>query len=120
MEWFLKVVKDNYANFNGRAHRQEFWMFVLFNFIFSIVAAVLGYLLDTGMISTIYGIAVLVPSIAVATRRLHDIGKSGWLQLLVLIPVVGLILIYFWAIEGEAGRNEYGENPDLESVKIQS
>lgn len=108
MEWYLKVVKDNYANFSGRASVKEFWMFVLFNIIFSIALAAIGAILKFYYLGAIYSLAVLIPSLAVSVRRLHDTGKSGWMLLLGLIPFVGLILIYFFIINGNEGDNKYG------------
>ncbi len=111
MEWYLKVVRDNYANFNGRARRQEFWMFVLFNLIFSAVAGALDGMFGTMFISGIYGLAMFLPGLAVSIRRLHDTDKTGWFLLLGLIPVVGLVLIYFFIVEGDNGSNKYGNSP---------
>jgi uncharacterized membrane protein YhaH (DUF805 family) len=115
MEWYIGVLKK-YAVFSGRARRKEFWMFVLFNFLFGIVFGILSNISGIGSIfkglSGIYSLAVLVPSIAVLVRRLHDTGKSGLLALLGLIPLVGwIILIVFAAKEGASGNNEYGSNP---------
>jgi len=105
MKWYLKVVKDNYANFKGRASREEYWMFVLFNFIFLIALSFIeGFLfgLYSSILSNIYYLAVLVPTIAVAVRRMHDTGKSGWF---ILIPIYNLILT---VTSGESGENQYG------------
>lgn len=118
---FLKVVKDNYANFEGRARRREYWMFILAYFIIyfavAIVAAILSSISGT-LGSIVYGLlslgalAVLVPSLAVGVRRLHDIGKSGWFLLVGLIPLVGAIwLIILLATDGTPGENQYGKNP---------
>lgn len=119
MEWYLKVVRDNYANFEGRARRQEYWMFVLFNFIFiiaiALVSGVLSSLLDTPgfmLLYIIYVLAVFIPSLAVAVRRLHDVGKSGWFYLISLIPLIGGIwLLILFATEGDKGSNQYGPDP---------
>lgn len=111
MKWYLKVVKDNYANFNGRACRQEFWMFVLFNLIISIAAGVLDSMFGTMFISIIYGLAILIPGLAVSIRRLHDTGKTAWFLLIGLIPVVNLVLIYFFVIESNNEANKYGSPP---------
>jgi uncharacterized membrane protein YhaH (DUF805 family) len=113
MEWYLKVVKENYANFNGRARRKEFWMFVLFNIIFSIVTWTVDAILGTYIVfSTIYGLAILIPSLAVTVRRLHDIGKSGLWIFIEFIPFIGWIwLLILLAQEGIPGPNEYGPNP---------
>ena len=119
MEWYLKVVRDNYANFNGRARRQEYWMFVLFNLLITIALAVIcfgiGQAMDIPAITSIYviyALGVILPSLAVAVRRLHDIGKSGWFYLVSLIPFIGGIwLIILFATEGDKGANEYGADP---------
>lgn len=117
MNWYLKVLKQ-YADFNGRARRTEFWMYVLFNFIITIVLGSIDRLIGTvtltgfGLFSGFYGLAVLIPSLAVSVRRLHDIGKSGWMLLLLLIPIIGGIwLIVLCIIDGNPGENEYGINP---------
>jgi uncharacterized membrane protein YhaH (DUF805 family) len=112
MNWYLKVLKQ-YADFNGRARRQEYWMFVLFNIIFSIVAGVLDAALGTwGAVGGLYGLAMLIPGLAVSVRRLHDIGKSGWMLLIALIPLIGTIwLIVLLATDGAPGNNQYGDNP---------
>lgn len=117
---FLSVVKNNFANFDGRARRREFWMFqlaVLIVFVaIAIVAGILSAVADflgvIGMI--IYVVAVLgliVPSIALSIRRLHDTNKSGWFLLISLIPFGGLYLLYLYIIEGDKGANQYGEDP---------
>ncbi len=112
MEWYLKVLKEHYADFEGRARRKEFWMFALFNFIIAIILALIGNMIDFTWISTIYSLAVLVPSIAVTVRRLHDIGKSGWWWLIGFIPVIGfIVLIVFAIMDSQPGSNQYGPNP---------
>ncbi|AXG81017.1 DUF805 domain-containing protein [Streptomyces paludis] len=111
MNWYLDVLK-NYAVFNGRARRQEYWMFFLINIIVAIVVGIIGNVLDLTILSTIYALAVFIPNLAVGARRLHDTGKSGWMLLLGLIPLVGfIILIVFFATEGEKGPNAYGPDP---------
>ena len=116
MEWYLKVVRDNYANFSGRARRAEFWYFVLFSWIISIVLGVIDGILNAngmpGFLGFIYGLAVLIPNIAVGARRLHDTGRSGWWQLIILVPIIGVIvLLVFFVQEGSFDRNEYGPSP---------
>lgn len=112
MQWYIGVLK-NYAGFSGRARRTEFWMYFLFNAIIFIVLGALSR--ATGFFSILYylyALATLIPSLAVGSRRLHDTGKSGWLQLLGIIPVVGtIILIVFWATAGNPGPNQYGQDP---------
>jgi uncharacterized membrane protein YhaH (DUF805 family) len=114
MNWFLIVVRDNYANFSGRARRSEFWYFHLISFVISIILSLIdlaiGYRID--IIGTLYSIIVLIPGLAVSVRRLHDVGKSGWYYLLVLLPVIGWIwLLILFFTEGDNGPNEYGPDP---------
>ncbi|MBC8256409.1 MAG: DUF805 domain-containing protein [Candidatus Marinimicrobia bacterium] len=112
MEWYLKVVRDNYANFNGRASRQEYWMFFLFNMIFAIVILGIDIILGLGFLNMVYSIAVMIPGLAVGIRRLHDIGKSGWMVLIILIPLIGPIwLIILAATDSNPGENNYGPTP---------
>ena len=117
MEWYLKVI-NSYFDFNGRSRRMEYWMFVLINSIISVFCILLDSMLGTvwsigyGPIYIGYGLAVFVPGLAVAIRRLHDIGKSGWYYLLVIIPIIGPIwLIILFVTEVEQGDNKYGPNP---------
>lgn len=113
--WKL-VVLERYAKFDGRSRRAEFWWYFLANLIISVVLNIVDFgigLSGFGVLSTIYGLAVLIPGLAVGIRRLHDTDKSGWWLLLALIPIVGIIvLIVFWATEGTRGDNRYGV-PDL-------
>lgn len=112
MKWYLHVIQKKYLEFNGRAHREEFWMFTLINFLVSLALGVVGGLVGFDSLQGLYGLAVLLPSIAVAIRRLHDTSRSGWWFLLVLLPVIGwIILIVFYAQDSHAGDNAYGANP---------
>lgn len=110
MNWFIAVIKK-YAEFNGRARRQEFWMFILFYLIFAIVLAVIDAVLGLGILIPVYSLALLVPSIAVTVRRLHDTDRSGWWALLGLVPLVGIVLLVFMILEGQQADNQYGSNP---------
>ncbi|HOO24863.1 MAG TPA: DUF805 domain-containing protein [Paludibacteraceae bacterium] len=118
MNWYLKVLKQ-YADFSGRARRKEYWMFVLFNMIFAIVAMILDNVLGIAMegigygpLYGLYALAMLIPGLAVAVRRLHDVGKSGWMILIALIPLIGLIwLLVLMVTDSNAGENQYGQNP---------
>lgn len=111
MNWYVDVLKK-YAVFSGRARRQEYWMFFLFNLIIAIVLAVVGRIIGTSILSAVYSLAVLLPGLGVAVRRLHDTDRSGWWILIGLIPLVGaIILIVFLASEGKQQPNEYGPNP---------
>ncbi|MET7284573.1 DUF805 domain-containing protein [Streptomyces sp. NPDC005573] len=111
MHWYVDVLKK-YAVFDGRARRQEFWMFTLFSLIISIVLAIVDNAMNSVVLGLVYSLAVLLPSLGVTVRRLHDTGKSGWFVLLCLIPLVGgIILIVFLATEGKPEQNQYGANP---------
>ena len=107
MNYYLKVLQ-NYATFSGRARRSEYWYFFLFNFIISFVLGFVGGIMDTTVLANIYTLVVLIPSIAVGVRRMHDVGKSGWF---ILIPIYNFILAL---TEGEKGENEYGIDPKTE------
>jgi uncharacterized membrane protein YhaH (DUF805 family) len=108
----IKTCLNNYATFTGRAGRAEFWWFVLFNFLVTMAASVIWHRLGN-----LAGLALLVPLLAVGTRRLHDTGKSGWFQLLWFVPVIGFILLVIWmAQKSDAGPNEYGPAPDTEPL----
>lgn len=109
--WFLDAVKNKYADFKGRARRQEYWMYMLVYFILSIVTSIIDSIIGMQILSGILGLALLIPSIAIGVRRLHDISKSGWFLLLALIPIVNLYLIYLLVQDGTPGSNEYGANP---------
>lgn len=111
IEWYKKVVLENYANFNGRARRAEYWNFVLVNLIISILLMVVDSVIGIQVLSGIYSLALLIPSIAAAVRRLHDLDKSGWFLLLVFIPLVNIWLIVLLASEGTRGPNQYGADP---------
>lgn len=113
MNWYISVIKK-YAVFNGRARRKEYWMFFLFNILISIgigfVTGFIGGVLGIGTsisdpAAIIYSLAILIPSIAVAIRRLHDIGRSGWW---ILLPIVNFI---FLCLDSQSSENEYGLNP---------
>lgn len=104
MNWYKKVVFENYANFNGRARRSEYWYFILFNALFSLALTIIDDLLglnfgtaESGILNTVYSLAVFIPSFAVSVRRLHDIGKSGWL---LLIAYGSIILLAVFLILG--------------------
>ena len=109
----ITSVLSQYANFNGRARRSEYWYYVL---AYAIISAVLNALAQYSSIFTIlsgiFGLALICPTLAVAVRRLHDIGKSGWYYLFALIPLVGAIILLVWFVkDSEPGDNVYGPNP---------
>lgn len=118
MNWYLKVLRQ-YIDFEGRARRKEYWMFVLINIVVAFIVSLLDNILGladketgTGVLSTLYALAVVLPGIAVSVRRLHDINKSGWWLLISFIPLIGIIwLLVLMATDGKPGQNQYGINP---------
>ena len=112
MNWYIGCWKK-FADFNGRARRQEYWMFALFNFIASVVLQVVDGILGTaGALAGLYSLAVLIPSLAVTARRLHDTDRSGWMMLISLIPLVGaIVLLVFLCSDSKPGENRFGANP---------
>lgn len=118
MKWYFKVLTQ-YADFKGRARRMEYWMFVLFNMIFALIIIALDNLLGLtveglpyGYIYFVYVLFVFIPNLAVAVRRLHDTGKSGWMILVGLIPLIGAIwLLVLLVTDSKPGANQYGPNP---------
>jgi uncharacterized membrane protein YhaH (DUF805 family) len=122
MNWYLEVLKK-YAVFSGRARRKEYWMFVLFNFLVTLLLFWLDGGLGTrgaagyGLLSGLYSLAVLLPGLGVSVRRLHDTGRSGWWLLVGLIPILGvLILLFFMVQDSEPGENQFGANPKLSTA----
>jgi uncharacterized membrane protein YhaH (DUF805 family) len=134
VNWYVKVLKQ-YADFSGRARRKEYWMFALINAIIVIVLQFVDGLLGTGMntaaatgtgvsfgvslgiLSGLYSLAVLLPGLAVAVRRLHDTDRSGWWLLIALVPLVGgIVLLVFFVLAGTAGQNKYGADPKAEAA----
>ncbi len=125
MNWYLEVIKNNYANFSGRARRKEYWMFivvntiilaVLYGIMFSSIDSYTGEMSGTGfaalIIIGIYSLATIIPNITVTVRRFHDQDRSGWMVLLSFIPFVGgLILFIFMCLDGTRGENRFGLDP---------
>ena len=117
MEWYIKVIKQ-FNDFKTRARRKEYWMFTFFSIIISGILTLIDTNLGTevnngiGLFSGIYSLLVLVPSLAVQVRRLHDVGKSGWMLLVALIPIIGAIwLLILFCKEGQQQENKWGFNP---------
>lgn len=123
MNWFLKCLKQ-YADFSGRACKKEFWMYVLFYMIIAIVLHVIDSMLgwvtpefDMGVLGGLYSLCMFIPGLAVSVRRLHDIGKSGWNFLFILIPLVGAVVLLIWFCkEGERRGNAWGLDPKIDEV----
>jgi len=116
----------SYATFSGRATRAENWWWLLFIVLSGIVLGVVDNLTDTkgmfgdsGLLGQLFEIAVLVPSLALGARRLHDINKTGWWLLLLFVLVIGWIVLIIWAIKrGDEGPNKYGPNPPRKPAKV--
>lgn len=112
MSWYLAALQK-YAQFSGRARRKEYWMFVLFNFLISVVLGVIEFAVRgpaiqqgaTPILGNLFSLAMLVPSIAVGVRRMHDTNHSGWF---LLIPIYNLVLA---CTDGDRGPNRFGEDP---------
>ena len=119
MNYFIDCLTKKYACFSGRARRQEYWLFFLFNIIAAIIVGVISSVLVSvtnvtafAYLGTIYDLAVLIPGLAVLFRRLHDTGRSGWWWLIGFIPLIGIIvLIVFCCLDSQPGENKYGPNP---------
>jgi uncharacterized membrane protein YhaH (DUF805 family) len=120
MNWWLEALKK-YAVFRGRARRKEYWFFGLFNLIIAIVAMILDKALGItfqgqimGPIDLVFRLAMLIPSLAVLVRRLHDVGKSGWFFFIILLPIAGPIwLLVLMCRDSMSGENQYGPNPKM-------
>jgi uncharacterized membrane protein YhaH (DUF805 family) len=111
MNWYVKVMK-NYFNVEGRARRTEYWMYFLVYLGIIVVASILDAVVGMGLIGGLVALAHLIPSITVGVRRMHDIGRSGWFLLVGLIPLIGWIILLYWAVkEGDPQDNAYGSNP---------
>ncbi|RED24774.1 uncharacterized membrane protein YhaH (DUF805 family) [Flavobacterium cutihirudinis] len=131
IEWYKKVVFENYANFNGRARRSEYWFFTLMQCIilvsFIVLGAIIGSFFDSALggllvgyfAFAVYSFATLLPTLAVVVRRLHDVGKSGWFYFIAFIPFIGGIwLLVLMCTEGDFGPNDYGTDPKNEVEEI--
>lgn len=115
MGWYMSVLKQ-YANFSGRARRKEYWMFSLFSWIAAVVVAVVGLAAMQSALSTllvlVYFVATVVPTIAVAVRRMHDTGRSGFWLFFSFVPVVGgITVLVFTVLAGQPGANRFGPDP---------
>ncbi|MGR5058653.1 DUF805 domain-containing protein [Vibrio rotiferianus] len=121
-DWYYKVIL-NYTNFNGRARRQEYWYFTLVNVLVNLVMGIIDRVIGSvtqmdnfGFFGVIYALFIMIPSIAVTVRRLHDSGRTGWWALIAFVPVIGiLVLLYFLIQDSEEGSNQYGVSPKYQS-----
>jgi len=103
----IRCVKDKYAEFGGRAGREEFWYFMLGYFILSVVLGILHLQIIGGLVF----LGLVIPMLAAGSRRLHDVDKSGWMQLISLVPIIGWILVIYWLALPSGGPNRYGDGP---------
>lgn len=113
MNYYLQVLKK-YAVFSGRATRSEYWYFILFNILISIGISIFITVVSESLefVSSLYALAVVIPSIAVAARRLHDTGRSAWWLLIAFVPLIGaIVLLIFFVGKSEEDSNKYGSNP---------
>ena len=117
MNWYLDAWK-NYFTFTGRSRRKAYWVFFVFNVLATILANLIDNILGLtgqgvyGPVSTLYALAVFLPGLALAIRRLHDTGRSGWWMLLGFIPLIGwIVLLIFFVTDSQPGSNRYGPNP---------
>lgn len=118
MEYFLGAYKK-YAEFDGRARRKEYWLFYLLYIVSAMILAFIDGIIGTGgLLAGLYILGSIVPFIALTARRLHDIDKSGWWQLIVFVPVIGpIVMLVFAVIAGTSGENRFGADPiELEGV----
>lgn len=117
MNYFVMALKK-YAVFSGRSRRAEYWYFILFSTIITFIVTFIDIAVSTGtgldiqLLGTLYGLAVVLPSLGVLVRRLHDTGRSGWYVFISIIPVIGTIMLIVWlATDSQSGMNQYGPNP---------
>lgn len=121
LDWWKKVHIHNFANFNGRARRAEYWYAYLLNMIFFIPIYILFFIglsiestplmVVTGLLLVLFLLFTVIPGIAVSVRRLHDTNKSGWFLLLSIVPVASLVIFVFTVLEGDKSENNYGSDP---------
>ncbi len=109
IDWSLDILKNKYLQFDGRAGRPEYWFFFLAVLVVSIILSIIDSLLTGFLLSAIFSLAILLPSLAVCVRRFHDQDRSGWFALLLLIPAVGVIIVLvLMALPGSPGANRFG------------
>ena len=117
---FMTAVKTcfrKYVDYNGRALRSEFWWWMLFTFLASIILGIIDSVIfgtgweNTGVLEALFTLGTFLPSLFVGTRRLHDVGRSGWWQLIALTIIGVFVLLYWYIIEGDKGDNDYGPHP---------
>lgn len=115
---FTSTITKNYVNFNGRTSRHDYWHWFLAYLLFAIIVGAVATMLGKSgeMLSNLISLALLLPSLGIGARRLHDTGKSGWWQLVMLTGIGIFLLIFFWAQPGEGGPNAHGDVPPTEGA----
>lgn len=122
MNWFIAALKK-YATFSGRAQRSEYWYFIFFYFLITVVLALLDSMTGSfngdsgyGLLSGLFSLAMIIPNIAVGVRRLHDTDRTGLWMLLAFIPIIGsIVLLIFFLQDSQTGDNRFGANPKSDS-----
>ncbi|MFT5849293.1 MAG: uncharacterized membrane protein YhaH (DUF805 family) [Patiriisocius sp.] len=116
MHWFIDPIQNKYADFTGRTSRKEYWMFILVYLLIYIPLTIVTEMLGVPLVATLCGLVIVIPSLAIAARRLHDIGRSGWWQLISLIPLLGTIILIVWLATESGEDNQYGAGVHSEDV----
>ena len=111
LQYFIDPIQKHYVDFAGRATRKQYWMFVLFSVIISIVLGVVDAVIGKQILGGIYSLAVLLPSLAIAARRLHDVSKSAWWLLIALIPLAGALVLIYFLVQDSHPDNDFGPSP---------
>jgi len=117
MNYFIGPLKK-YADFSGRATRTEYWMFYLTYIIAVVVASVIDSIIGLPVLTLILGLGLLIPSLSVTVRRLHDTGRSGWMIFISLVPLIGGLIVLFFLVQDSREDNDYGVNPKATAAKI--
>ncbi len=110
MNYFLDVFRK-FADFKGRSRRSEYWYFTLFSTIISLATMGIDIMTETPFLNSIYSLVALVPSLAVAARRLHDTGRSAWWYLIIFTGIGIFVVLYFFCQDSVPGENKWGPNP---------
>lgn len=110
MQYFIEAMQK-YAEFTGRARRKQFWMFYLFVVIFSIACGIVDLIIGASILGMLFSLAMLIPTLSIGARRLHDTGRSGWWQLLYLLPLIGAIVLLVFFVLDSHDDNQFGANP---------
>ncbi len=111
MNWFIDPIKTHYVDFDGRAMRKPFWLFTLISIVISSILDMVDGSTAPSILSGVFSLAILLPSLAIGGRRLHDTGRSGWWQLLWFVPIVGWIILIVWLATDSTADTKYGPNP---------